>query len=70
MSAHDYLDVDQAAEYLRISASNLNKRRVAGTGPRYSKLGRRVIYLRTDLDAWILANLRGSTSETRGAIVA
>jgi len=70
MSAHDYLDVDQAAEYLRISASNLNKRRVAGTGPRYSKLGRRVIYLRTDLDAWILANLRGSTSETRGSIVA
>jgi predicted DNA-binding transcriptional regulator AlpA len=68
MSAHDYLDVDQVAEYLRLSASNLNKRRVAGTGPRYSKLGRRVIYLRTDLDAWILANVRGSTSEIRRAI--
>jgi predicted DNA-binding transcriptional regulator AlpA len=68
MSAHEFLDVDQAAEYLKVSASNLNKRRVAGTGPRYSKLGRRVIYRRTDLDAWISANMRGSTSDIGGAI--
>lgn len=68
MSAHEFLDVDQAADYLKISASNLNKRRVAGTGPKYCKLGRRVIYRRTDLDAWISDNMRGSTSDIGIAI--
>ena len=39
-----YLDTRQAAGYLGIGASTLNRMRVSGEGPRYSKLGRRVVY--------------------------
>lgn len=54
---------DEAAAYLRIAASTLEKRRVTGDGPAYRKLGRRVLYRRADLDTWIDQRLRRSTSE-------
>ena len=57
------LDVTQAAEYLGISASTLSKRRVFGGGPKYLKLGRRVVYDVRDLDAWLEAHRRASTSD-------
>ena len=40
--------------------------RVTGEGPRYSKLGRRVIYDVHDLDAWIEARKRRFTGESAG----
>jgi predicted DNA-binding transcriptional regulator AlpA len=53
----------EAAEFLRLSPRTLERYRVAGTGPRYCKLGRRVAYREADLDAWIAARVVGSTSE-------
>jgi predicted DNA-binding transcriptional regulator AlpA len=53
-----------AARYVGLSASTLEKFRVMGRGPAYRKLGKKlVIYLRSDLDAWLDQCRRTSTSE-------
>jgi hypothetical protein len=53
----------QAAEYVGLSASTLEKLRLLGGGPIFIKLGKRVAYHVDDLDLWLAANRRGSTSE-------
>ena len=47
------LRVPQAADYLGISKSLLDKFRCYGGGPTFAKIGRTVIYTTTDLDAWL-----------------
>lgn len=61
------LRTDEAAAYCGSSASTFEKLRLYGGGPRYVKLGRRVVYDQADLDAWLDANRRASTSESRRA---
>jgi hypothetical protein len=53
----------EAARYLNLSPRTLEKSRGTGLGPCYVKQGRRVSYRREDLDAWIAANVRSSTSD-------
>ena len=53
----------EAADYCGSSASTFEKLRLFGGGPRYMKIGRRVVYDPTDLDAWLAANRRTSTSD-------
>lgn len=48
--------VRDAATYVGLSKSNLDKMRCFGTGPAYAKLGATVIYATEDLDAWVTAN--------------
>ncbi len=60
--------VEQAATYLGLSKSTLDKTRVYGGGPAYAKLGRRVTYARLDLDAWIASHRRRSTSEIKAEV--
>jgi len=60
---HWKLNSPEAAEYLGISASTLSKRRVDGNGPKYLKLGRRVVYDTRDLDAWLDTRRRASTAD-------
>jgi predicted DNA-binding transcriptional regulator AlpA len=43
----------QAADYLQVSKSLLDKMRCYGGGPTYAKLGATVIYSTDDLDAWV-----------------
>jgi len=60
-----------AAEYLGgIAIPTLARWRVEGRGPRFVKLGSRVFYDRADLDRWLEANTRSSTSkrETRNDV--
>lgn len=57
------LRTKEAAHYVGLSASTMEKRRVYGNGPRYTKLGRTVVYDVADLDAWVSANTRTSTSD-------
>lgn len=58
------LRTPEAAAYLGLSKSTLEKRRLTGDGPRYTKLGPKVVsYLLEDLDAWADARMRNSTSE-------
>ena len=47
--------VRQAAEYVGVSKSLLDKLRCYGGGPAYAKLGTSVIYNTDDLDAWVAA---------------
>ncbi|PIQ44096.1 MAG: DNA-binding protein [Gammaproteobacteria bacterium CG11_big_fil_rev_8_21_14_0_20_46_22] len=57
------LNEKAAAQYIGMSVSYLRKDRMDGLvgqrtpGPRYAKLGKRVIYLRDDLDAWLEQHL-------------
>jgi predicted DNA-binding transcriptional regulator AlpA len=69
MDPNEYrkLSAPEAAEYIGLSQSTLAKRRVFGGGPKYLKLGRRVVYDTRDLDAWLNAHRRLSTSDTGGA---
>jgi predicted DNA-binding transcriptional regulator AlpA len=57
------LNQKQAAHVLGLSVRTLERHRVAGTGPRWVRLGRLVKYRQSDLTAWIESNVRASTSE-------
>jgi len=56
------LPVDEAATYVSLSASTLNRLRVSGGGPRYAKLAGKVLYDVRDLDQWVEDSKRASTS--------
>lgn len=56
------LNQKQAAAILGISVRTLERYRVAGTGPRFSRLGRLVRYRECDLEEWVRHSLRISTS--------
>lgn len=62
-----FLTQAEAAELLRVSPRTLERHRVAGTGPRFVKAGRRVLYRQSDLDDWTSANTFSSTSEAGAA---
>jgi hypothetical protein len=47
------LSVREAARILGVSTSWLNKARVYGGGPRYAKIGFRVVYDPTDLATYV-----------------
>jgi len=57
------LTTQDAAELLRINPETLKVWRAKGGGPRFVKLGRRVLYRREDLAAFVARNLRVSTSD-------
>lgn len=65
---HTHLkSTEGAAEYAGLSVSFFNKKRVCGGGPKFLKLGRRVMYDVRDIDAWLASRSCNSTSEYRGA---
>ena len=47
------LRTPEAAEYLGLAASTLEKKRLTGGGPRFVRLGRAIGYDFADLDAWL-----------------
>lgn len=57
------LNEDRAAEILGVSVRTLQRQRVRGDGPRYVKIGKRVLYREEDLQAYIEGSTRQSTSE-------
>lgn len=56
------LCVREAARYLGVSKSLLDKRRLTGSGPEYMKIGRRVTYDLRDLEAYAASAKRKNTS--------
>ena len=58
------LDTPKAAEYLGLGKSTLDKLRVAGDGPVFIKIGKRVVYDPADLDAWFAAHKHTSISDS------
>jgi excisionase family DNA binding protein len=59
----DILLEQETANYLQLKPATLRRWRWAGKELPFVKCGGRVRYLRSDLDAWISKNRRGSTSE-------
>jgi predicted DNA-binding transcriptional regulator AlpA len=57
-----YTRAPGAAKYVGLAVSTLAKLRVSGLGPKYSKLGRVVVYSFAELDVWLLSLQRSSTS--------
>ena len=55
-SLPEYMTAAEAAEYLRIPLSTLYQKNHRREGPSASRLGRRLVYRRGDLDAWHEAN--------------
>jgi excisionase family DNA binding protein len=49
----ELLLIEEVAEYTRIPLSTLRYYRHVGQGPRSFKLGNRVAFKRSDVDAWI-----------------
>jgi predicted DNA-binding transcriptional regulator AlpA len=58
-----YLRTPEAARVLGLSGRTLEKHRVYGTGPVYSKLGGRVVYAMADLHAWAQRGQKTSTAD-------
>jgi len=52
-SENRWLRTEEAAAYVGLSKSTLEKLRVTGGGPVYAALGRVVVYRLEDLDAWV-----------------
>lgn len=57
-----FLNVKEAAAYLRLKKRTLDNMRWLGIGPRYRKHGGRVVYHRDDLKDWSHSARRRSTS--------
>lgn len=57
------LNTHEAAAYVGLSYSTLTKLRLTGGGPPFIKLGARVVYRISDLDAWLESRKQTSTSE-------
>lgn len=56
------LTVQQAAEYLGLAVSTLNKWRCLGGGPVFLKMGRAVRYRIEDLESYLAGSKTDSTS--------
>ena len=64
-----FLRTPEAARFLGLSGRTLEKHRIYGTGPRYSKLGGRVVYRVEDLQAWVDTAAKASTSDPGKVVV-
>ena len=51
-----------AADYIGLKTRTLDNWRTAGKGPRFVKLGRRVVYQRDELDRYVQSCTRSSTA--------
>lgn len=60
---HRLFSVTEAADYLGLSKSFLDKARISGDGPPFLKLGSRVLYQSGTLQSWLLFRQRTSTSD-------
>jgi len=62
------LNVQAAARLIGLSVATLAKMRCAGGGPPFLKLGRRVLYDRADIKAWLDARRVRNTTEAVHAV--
>ncbi|MCB1885715.1 MAG: helix-turn-helix domain-containing protein [Geminicoccaceae bacterium] len=58
-----YLPEGEAAALVRLSRRTLQRMRRTGAGPDYCKVGKRVLYARDTLLAWIERHRCASTAE-------
>jgi hypothetical protein len=58
-----FLRAKEAARFIGVSCRTLEKHRINGTGPKYSKIPGRIIYAVTDLGEWAERGARRATSD-------
>ena len=63
MHDEEYLDPQGAAKFTKRSKSTLDKLRCSGNGPRFIRAGRKILYKKADLVAWLDSKTFASTSE-------
>lgn len=62
----ELLRPQEAASFLCVAVQTLARWRCEGQGPRFVKVGRRLVaYRRDDLEAWLAAREAGSTVEAK-----
>ncbi len=66
---NQYMRTPAAGRHLGLSGRTLEKHRTYGTGPRYRKIGGRVVYALSDLEAWADKAARMSTTDPDGGRV-
>jgi len=62
-----FLSTNDAAKRLSLSPRTLESLRTKGGGPRFVRLGRRIAYPESELEAWAMRGLRSSTADTEPA---
>ena len=61
--AQELLDTSELADLLTNKSNTIEGWRIKGVGPRYIKIGRLVRYRIEDVEAWLEAQARTSTSQ-------
>ncbi len=62
-TAPKLLDTSELAEHLTNKPNTIEGWRIKGVGPRYIKIGRLVRYRLADVEEWLEAQARSSTSQ-------
>ncbi len=67
VAASDLIHQHDVPAYLNgaVSVQTLTNWRYRGVGPRYTKIGRKVLYRRADLDAWLTAQARDPEASSK-----
>ena len=60
-----FLRTEEAARFVGLSWRTLEKHRVYGTGPKFSKIGGRIVYAVSDLREWVALDVRSSHRPAR-----
>lgn len=53
------LSMSEASIYTSLSVPTLKKHRCSGTDPRYARIGSKIVYTPSDLEAWLAQHLIG-----------
>ena len=59
----EWLSAKEAADYTGLGFSTLAKLRIQGGGPVYTKIGMKILYSRSSLDAWLESKSVANTSQ-------
>ena len=66
---NEYLTTKQYAELTHQSVRTCERQRMEDTGPKFIRLGRKVLYLRKDIDDWLESRKFENTAEAKAAEV-
>lgn len=61
MKASPYGTTEEVAAYLRTTPATLRNMRWMGTAPKATKVGRKLLWKWSDVDAWLESNTSDST---------
>jgi predicted DNA-binding transcriptional regulator AlpA len=62
--------INEAAEYLRKPVPTMRHMRLNGTGPKSAKLGRSIVYRKSDLDRWIAEQFEAAEADRARSVSA